>query len=230
MFPELTRDDVFRLETRRLWLRWPRMADGNAILRLAGEKAVAEMTASIPHPYPSQAVEPFIFGARKGNALGEHLVLAITPRSKPNELIGMIGAHKQASGVPFIGYWLGTPHWGKGYATEAVQGLIDSLFSLIDLPAIEADTRVINPASRRVLEKSGFRSEGSFLKSLPARGGLFPCEQFRLDRSTWAALKSWSASGWTHAPDPEADEAPARAPTLGIPPRRQQEQAEPCPA
>jgi len=230
MFPELTRDDVFRLETRRLWLRWPRMADANAILRLAGEKAVAEMTASIPHPYPSQAVEPFIFGARKGNALGEHLALAITPRSKPNELIGMVSAHKQATGVPFIGYWLGTPHWGKGYATEAVQGLIDSLFSLIDLPAIEADTRVINPASRRVLEKSGFRSEGSFLKSLPARGGLFPCEQFRLDRSTWAALKSWSASGWAHAPDPEADEEPARAPTLGMPPRRQQEQGEPCPA
>jgi RimJ/RimL family protein N-acetyltransferase len=231
MFPELTRDDVFRLETRRLWLRWPRMADANAILRLAGEKAVAEMTASIPHPYPPQAVEPFIFAMRKGNALGEHLALAITPRSKPNELIGMISAHRQATGVPFIGYWLGTPHWGKGYATEAVQGLIDSLFSLIDLPAIEADTRVINPASRRVLEKSGFRSEGSFLKSLPARGGLFPCEQFRLDRSTWAALKSWSASGWAHAPELEPEQEPARgAPALGMPPRRQQEQAEPCPA
>lgn len=231
MFPELTRDDVFRLETRRLWLRWPRMADANAILRQAGEKAVAEMTASIPHPYPSQAVEPFIFAMRKGNALGEHLALAITPRSKPNELIGMISAHGQASGAPFIGYWLGTPHWGKGYATEAVQGLIDSLFSLIDLAAIEADTRVINPASRRVLEKSGFRSEGSFLKSLPARGGLFPCEQFRLDRSTWAALKSWSASGWAHAPELEPEEEPARgAPALGTPPRRQQEQAEACPA
>lgn len=38
MFPELTRDDVFRLETRRLWLRWTRMADASAILRLAGRK------------------------------------------------------------------------------------------------------------------------------------------------------------------------------------------------
>ena len=230
MFPELTRDDVFRLETRRLWLRWPRIADADAILRQAGEKAVAEMTASIPHPYPSQAVEPFIFGARKGNALGEHLVLAITPRSKPNELIGMIGAHKQASGVPFIGYWLGTPHWGKGYATEAVQGLIDRLFSLIALGANEDDARVINPASRRVLEKSASRSEGSFLKSLPARGGLFPCEQFRLDRSTWSALKSWSASGWAHAP--ELAEEASDAPEPELPPRLQQSQslAEPCPA
>lgn len=228
MFPELTRDDVFRLETRRLWLRWPRMADANAILRQAGDKAVAEMTASIPHPYPPEAVEPFVFAMRKGNALGEHLALAITPRSKPNELIGMIGAHRQATGVPFIGYWLGTPHWGKGYATEAVQGLIDTLFSLVDIPAIEADTRVINPASRRVLEKSGFRAEGSFLKSLPARGGLFPCEQFRLDRSTWAALKSWGVSGWAHAPglDSEQPEEPELPPRL----QQSQSQAEPCPA
>ena len=231
MFPELTRDDVFRLETRRLWLRWPRIADATAILRLAGEKAVAEMTASIPHPYPTQAVDPFVFATRKGNALGEHLVLAITPRDKPNELIGMIGAHKQASGRPFIGYWLGTPHWNKGYATEAVQALIDTMFSLVEIDAIEADTRVINPASRRVLEKSGFRQEGSFLKSLPARGGLFPCEQFRLDRSTWAALKSWSASGWAHAPELEPEEEPVRGqPALGMPARRQQEQVEPCPA
>lgn len=228
MFPELTRDDVFRLETRRLWLRWPRMADANAILRQAGDKAVAEMTASIPHPYPPEAVEPFIFAMRKGNALGEHLALAITPRSKPNELIGMIGAHRQATGVPFIGYWLGTPHWSKGYATEAVQGLIDTLFSLVDIPAIEADTRVINPASRRVLEKSGFRAEGSFLKSLPARGGLFPCEQFRLDRSTWAALKSWGASGWAHAPGLDSEQPEESE----LPPRLQQSQslAEPCPA
>ena len=48
MFPDLTRDDVFRLETRRLWLRWPRQADAQAIVRLAGEKSVAEMTARLP--------------------------------------------------------------------------------------------------------------------------------------------------------------------------------------
>jgi RimJ/RimL family protein N-acetyltransferase len=205
MFPELTRDDVFRLETRRLWLRWPRMADANAILRHAGEKAVAEMTAAIPHPYPKEAVDPFVFSARKGNALGEHLVLAITPRERPNELIGMIGAHPQPNGRPEIGYWLGSAQWGKGYATEAVQSLIDTLFSLVEIDAVEAHPRVINPASRRVLEKSGFRQDGSFLKALPARGGLFPCEQYRLDRSTWSALKSWSVSGWTPLPQAELD-------------------------
>src|SRR3712207_8871995 len=51
--------DLFRLETRRLWLRWPRQADAQAIIRLAGEKAVADMTALIPHPYPPDLAEKF---------------------------------------------------------------------------------------------------------------------------------------------------------------------------
>ncbi len=162
MFPELTRDDdsfgsrpAVSGCAGRAW----RMPMPSCARR--GEKAVAEMTANIPHPYPPEAVDPFVFATRKGNALGEHLVLAITPRAKPNDLIGIIGALPQASGIPFVGYWLGTSHWGKGYATEAAQGLIDTLFSLVDIPAIDADTRVINPASRRVLEKCGFRAEGS---------------------------------------------------------------------
>ena len=33
MFPEITHDDVFRLETERLWLRWPRLSDAEGILR-----------------------------------------------------------------------------------------------------------------------------------------------------------------------------------------------------
>lgn len=220
MFPDLTRDDVFRLETSRLWLRWPRMADAQAIIRQAGEKPVAEMTATIPHPYPPSAAEPFVFGARKGNALGDHLVLAITLKYRPNELIGMIGIHPKDASLPFIGYWLGAAHWGEGFATEAAQATIDAAFSLTSTSAVEASARVINPASRRVLEKCGFRHEGSTLKSLPARGGLFPSDQFRLDRSTWLALKSWSASGLSAIAVKDALDRQATATCKG----------EPCPA
>ena len=60
MFPDLSRDDVFTLETAQLWLRWPRVSDACAIQRLAGEKAVAEMTGNIPHPYPEGAAEQFV--------------------------------------------------------------------------------------------------------------------------------------------------------------------------
>ena len=73
MFPDLTRDDVFRLETRRLWLRWPRLADAQAIVRFAGEKAVAEMTARIPHPLTIGDVESFVLRTRRDNAEGSGL-------------------------------------------------------------------------------------------------------------------------------------------------------------
>jgi RimJ/RimL family protein N-acetyltransferase len=208
LFPDLTRDDVFRLETRRLWLRWPRLADKAAIIAQAGEKAVAGMTANIPHPYPQAAADPFIFNARKGNAIGEHLELAITLKGRPNELIGMVGARLSPSRRPFIGYWLGTAHWGNGFATEAAQALIDAVFTFTDAQDIDADARVINPSSRRVLEKCGFRHEGAGLRALMARGGLYPCDQFRLDRSTWVALKAWGMAAMPqNVGAPQVDDA-----------------------
>ena len=201
MFPDLTRDDVFRLETRRLWLRWPRLADVQAIVRLAGEKAVAEMTARIPHPYDPIDAERFVFMARKSNADGNGLQLAITPKGRPNCLIGAVGIGPgPESNTPHLGFWLGTPSWGHGHATEAARALIDAFFAYGDESEVTASVRVINPASRRVLEKCGFAYKGSGLIELPARGGLYPAEHFRLDRRTWESLKTWRHSGLV--PDP----------------------------
>ena len=197
MFPDLTRDDVFRLETRRLWLRWPRLADVPAILRLAGEKAVAEMTARIPHPYSPQDAERFVFHARKGNADGSGLQLAITPKGRPGALIGMVGiGPSPEGGEPHLGYWIGTPHWGEGHATEAARALIDAFFSYTQETEITSASRVINPGSRRVLEKCGFAYLGSGLMEFSARGGLFPVDHFRLDRRAWESLKAWSYTGF----------------------------------
>lgn len=195
MFPDLTRDDVFTLETARLWLRWPRVADACAIQRQAGEKSVAEMTANIPHPYPTGAAEPFVFNARKHNALGQSLTLAVALKARPDAIIGVIAVTENGEGAAELGYWLGLDHWDKGYVTEAARSVIDAVFTLSQARDIVANVRVINPASRRVLEKCGFRHEGSQLRAAPARGGAFPCDLFRLDRRTWEGLKAWGAYG-----------------------------------
>jgi RimJ/RimL family protein N-acetyltransferase len=197
MFPDLTRDDVFRLETRRLWLRWPRLADVQAIVRLAGEKAVADMTARIPHPYAPDEAERFVFEARQASANGDALQLAITPKGRPNALIGMVGIGPSAEhGGPSLGYWLGVAHWGQGYATEAARALIDAYFAYGEESELAASARVVNPASRRVLEKCGFAYQGSGLTEMRARGGLYPTDHFRLDRRAWESLKTWGASGF----------------------------------
>ena len=198
MFPDLTRDDVFRLETRRLWLRWPRHADGPAIVRLAGEKAVADMTALIPHPYPPEGATTFVFEARKANALGRALNLAITPKRKPTQPIGMVGIHapSEEEPRPFLGYWLGRPYWGRGYMTEAARALVDAWFAYTEAAELTASARTANPASRRVLEKCGFVHTGAGLKTYPARGGPLPVDHFWLDRRAWERLKPWTDTGF----------------------------------
>ena len=200
MFPDLTRDDVFRLETRRLWLRWARHADAQAIARLAGEKAVAEMTSSIPHPYPPEGAERFVMESRRMNMEGSALVMAITPRARPTEFLGVVSIYPGREGAPELGYWLGTPFWDKGFATEAARALIDAFFAYTGGTELTAWARVINPASRRVLEKCGFTAVGSGLQHFPARGGVLPVDHFRLDRRKWESLKSWSASDYVPHP------------------------------
>jgi RimJ/RimL family protein N-acetyltransferase len=212
MFPDLTRDDVFRLETRRLWLRWPRLADGQAIARLAGEKAVAEMTARIPHPYSAEDAERFVFHARQTNADGHGLQLAITPKGRPNAPIGMVGiGPSPEDGRPHLGYWLGSPQWGEGLATEAARALIDAFFAYTGETELTSAARVINPASRRVLEKCGFAFQGSGLMAFQARGGLFPVDHFRLDRRAWESLKTWRHTGFVRETPHEAPAGPALA-------------------
>ena len=126
MFPELARDDVFRIETRRLWLRWPRVADAMTIARLAGEKAVAENTANIPSPYSKEQAEASILKMRQSNVDGTGLHLTLSPLGQPQSVVGGISTAWRDGPDPVLGYWLGMPHWGSGLATEAAQAIIDT--------------------------------------------------------------------------------------------------------
>ncbi len=56
-----------------------------------------------------------------------------------------------------IGYRLIRAAWGKGYATEGVNALIEAAFDRLGFNSVRAETMVVNQASRRVLEKAGLR-------------------------------------------------------------------------
>ncbi len=196
MFPDLTRDDVFRIETKSLWLRWPRVQDAAAIERLAGDRDVAEMVGVLPIPFPKGGGEHFVFDARKANATGAQVKLAIVDRRKPEMFMGIVGSRilespDRTGPRASLGYWLGKPHWGNGYATEAAHGLIDAVFSYTDVVDLELSVRVLNAASRRVAEKCGFQFTGSDMWDAPALRSRVPVDRFLLARSTWASLKSW---------------------------------------
>jgi RimJ/RimL family protein N-acetyltransferase len=60
-----------------------------------------------------------------------------------------------------------------------------------DVDQIDARCRVMNVASRRVIQKCGFQFQGSGLAASLALGSNVPVEWYRLDRKTWMSLRSW---------------------------------------
>lgn len=59
-----------------------------------------------------------------------------------------------------VGYWMGAPHAGRGYMSEAVQAIIPFVFDGLKLHRVEAACLPENAASIRLLEKAGFEREG----------------------------------------------------------------------
>jgi len=172
------------LKTERLVLRAPRREDAAAIARLADDRRIAVNTGRLPHPYGIDDAEQFI-GAVNRSA-GE----AVFVVTLDGALIGACGIDPWEN-MPEIGYWLGVPYWGKGYATEAARAVIDHAFDELQHEALQAGARVSNPASRRVLEKCGFQWTGVQLTRIRAINSAAPTDRFRLDRRLWQSLKSW---------------------------------------
>lgn len=172
------------LETERLVLRAPQHGDIKVITRLVNDRRVAENTARIPHPYGVDDAERFIAAVNRQDGEATFAII------RDGDLIGVCGVEPREN-APEIGYWLGAPFWGRGYATEAVRALIDHAFGALGHDALQAGARVGNPASRRVLEKCGFQWTGVGLYRIRAINSSAPLDRFRLDRGLWASLKAW---------------------------------------
>jgi [ribosomal protein S5]-alanine N-acetyltransferase len=105
------------LETARLILREFSESDIAELVPLIGAAEVAATTLRIPHPYEERHACEFIGSVPKENELR----LAIRLRSN-GRLCGGMGLHPEMQHRRAeIGYWIGVPFWGNGYATEAAR-------------------------------------------------------------------------------------------------------------
>jgi RimJ/RimL family protein N-acetyltransferase len=185
---EFTQNEDCILRTGRLVLRRPRAEDASDIARLANDKVIAENTARIPHPYTTAHAEAFI-AATSREAAGQSF-LAFAKVDGVCTLIGCAG-FGVADGVPELGYWVGAPYRGKGFATELARAMVDYVFETTGAEKINVCCRVTNTASRRVVEKCGFQWAGCGLVSSIGLKGSVPVDRFRLDRKIWESLISW---------------------------------------
>jgi RimJ/RimL family protein N-acetyltransferase len=176
------------LETERLMLRRPTLADVKAIARLANDRRIAENTRRLPHPYTQDHAIEFVRAMANDR---RETVFLIENNYTP---IGVVGVDWRQPEAPELGYWLGVEHWGQGFGTEAARAAIDFTFEEFAVAHLISGARVTNPASRNVLEKCGFQWSGVELHRFEALGSSAPVDRFRLSRSVWSSLKNWGSS------------------------------------
>ncbi len=149
------------INTDRLHLRPFRLEDAPVVSRLAGDPDIARMTSTVPSPYPVEVAEAWIFLQTLKNKRAVHHPRAVTRAD--GALVGSCGVFKRSAAEPDyeIGFWIGRPYWGAGYATEAARGLIDAARADLGADCITAGYFEDNDASARVQAKLGFKPTGA---------------------------------------------------------------------
>lgn len=155
---------ILRFQTDRLLIRLFEQSDAKMVNVLAGNEKVACTTISIPHPYPEGAAEEWIEFTHQSAERGDSYAFAMV-KKEDEALVGCVSLdvskiHKRAE----LGYWLGQPFWGQGFATEAAQRIVTFGFEDLGLNRIFAAAMTKNPGSYKVMGKIGMKHEGTFLQ------------------------------------------------------------------
>ncbi len=172
---------VTTVKTERLVLRAYELTDAPELALLIGAREVAENLLRVPYPYTEHDARSFISSAQESGEARFAIVLPIAER-----LIGGIGlridpGHPRAE----LGYWLGIPYWGRGYATEAGRAVLRYGFETLGLHRIYASAFRENSVSAKVLCKLGMQHEGCLRQHVLKWGRFIDLEMYGILRSEW---------------------------------------------
>jgi len=164
--------------TGRLILKAPNDDERGAVVALAADPMVSRNLAAAPGDY-------WRTGGRS---------YAVINRSARTTIgVTGYGPMTDRDGAIEVATWIGEPWWGRGFATEATQAVIDTAFADTGILAVWCANRVSNNRARRVIEKCGFQFRETGMVRSPVTMGAVPVERFVLERRNWTSLKSWGA-------------------------------------
>lgn len=141
------------LTTARLVLATPAMAHVPQMAVLANNKRIHEVLSRLPHPYAETDGAHFVTEIARGEAEFAWSIL------HDGNYVGTMGLHLLPEQLPELGYWLGEPHWGQGFATEAGRAVIEAARAA-GAAALRSRALLSNIGSRNVLKKLGFTEMG----------------------------------------------------------------------
>jgi [ribosomal protein S5]-alanine N-acetyltransferase len=184
------------LETERLFLRRLELTDAPLIYDYMQAREIAANTLLIPFPYPPGAAEEWISRTHQSCDEGEGYNFGIVLKDE-ERLIGAIGLglrtdHRRAE----MGYWLGKPYWGQGFMPEAARRVIAFAFEVLGLNRIHASHFTHNPASARVMEKSGMIYEGTLRDHFFKWGEFVDAGLYAITRKDYDAANGLG-DGWS---------------------------------
>lgn len=137
--------------------------DLDLLVEFANDPQVSRnLRDAFPSPYTRADGERWLALAQ---TLEPETVFAL---ERDGSFCGTIGAYRKSADARFtaeIGYWLGRRHWGQGIVSSVLPRFVDHLFTTKDFVRLEARVLPWNPASGRVLEKSGFVLEARLRKA-----------------------------------------------------------------
>ncbi|WP_237394825.1 GNAT family N-acetyltransferase [Methylacidimicrobium sp. AP8] len=172
----------------RILLRPLEEGDKESVRAFAGDPEISRFTRSLTYPEdPEKAaawVEEHIAMTRSGRTVSAAILEKEPRRFAGAGILFLEPNHRRAE----IGLWLGRPFWARGYGPEASRGLIDYAFAVLGLRKICAYCLASNLRSRRLIQKLGFRWEGTQRKQLLVRGVFEDLLLFGLLAEEWAPL------------------------------------------
>lgn len=167
-------------QTKRLTLRDVMGTDDVSILRAVRCPQIAFMYGN---QFSSiDKVRQYIQVLEKEYGNGNYRTLAIATKDS-DTLIGLITLDRdRIFPRAEVSYWIDESHRNQGYATEAVQGIIDYAFTELSINRLQATHFTDNPASGRVLEKAGMLYEGTLRQYVGMGDTFFDCKMYAILR------------------------------------------------
>jgi len=159
-------------ETPRLILRAFRPEDAAAFSAYRSEPEVARFQGWSA-PYSLEQAQEFVTEMMQAvpGTPGQWYQIAMEEKAS-GQVIGDVAFHIEANSPQqaILGITLSGAAQGKGYATEAMQRLLQFLFEDLELHRVSAYIDVDNPASYQLVERLGFRREGYFIENTWFKG------------------------------------------------------------
>lgn len=158
--------------------------DVERVQALASDPAIGA-TSLVPSPYPADGAAVFVAWARERREAGTDFVFALAAAGPG--LVGVAGLHGVGTppGSAELGYWVGRPFWGRGYASAGAAEVVHWGFETLGLERITSHCLERNRRSVRVLERLGFREVGRVANTHPKWSPDETVVHFELPRAAW---------------------------------------------